>query len=149
MKRIIATLALLFAGFFAGALFVGIPVGAGGQGEPVEPPSTGDTNGDQIIDVSDAVYLLRHLFQGGPEPVACADSPGLEARVTELEAALLELAERVTTNTVDIDSNHSRVSHLEVPGCTDSEASNFDAQAKLIRKLADDLPHALEFNAFL
>jgi len=29
----------------------------------------GDVNGDGAIDLSDAVYTLTHLFQGGPEPV--------------------------------------------------------------------------------
>ncbi len=32
----------------------------------------GDTNGDGRLDISDAVYLLNYLFQGGPEPIrAC------------------------------------------------------------------------------
>jgi hypothetical protein len=85
MKRTIAMCGLLLAGFFAGALWIGIPVGAGGQGEPVTEPSTGDTNGDLVIDVSDAVYLLRYLFDGGEPPAACADSPALVARVEQLE----------------------------------------------------------------
>ncbi len=44
----------------------------------------GDVNGDTALDVSDAVYLLVHLFRGGPEPVAFAQSD-LEMRVTALE----------------------------------------------------------------
>ena len=30
----------------------------------------GDTNGDKHRDLSDAMYLLRYLFLGGPAPVA-------------------------------------------------------------------------------
>lgn len=32
----------------------------------------GDTNGDGDRDVSDGIYLLRHLFLGGPAPVPIA-----------------------------------------------------------------------------
>jgi len=77
------SLCLLVAGsFLAGALYVGIPVGAG----PVDQPSTGDTNGDGLVDMSDAIYLLSHLFNGGPPPAACADSPELVERVEQLES---------------------------------------------------------------
>ena len=31
----------------------------------------GDVNGDNGLDLSDAIYLLTHLFQGGPAPLAC------------------------------------------------------------------------------
>lgn len=35
----------------------------------VNPPCcNGDLNGDRVIDISDAVYLLSYLFAGGPEP---------------------------------------------------------------------------------
>jgi len=95
MKRTLATLGLLFAGFLAGALYFGIPVGAGGQaGEPGRG-STGDTNGDGVLDVSDAVYLLRFLFQGGPPPAACAESPELVERVAALEEGLGAVVEVV------------------------------------------------------
>lgn len=35
----------------------------------------GDVNGDAGLDISDPIYLLQHLFEGGPAPVACAQGP--------------------------------------------------------------------------
>jgi len=32
-------------------------------------PNAGDLNGDGTVDISDAIYLLRYLFGGGPAPV--------------------------------------------------------------------------------
>src|SRR5688572_5002861 len=55
------------------------------------PAGNGDVNGDAEIDISDAVYLLRYLFQEGAPPAACADSPDLTARVAALEEALAAL----------------------------------------------------------
>ena len=63
--------------------FSGVEAG----GEPVATEN-GDTNGDGVRDLSDAVALLSWLFQGGPEPVAFADLE-LEA---QLEAAQADLA---------------------------------------------------------
>lgn len=54
-------------------------------GAQAVPPTCGDINGDGSTDISDAAYLLNHLFTGGPPPTACAASPGLEARVAALE----------------------------------------------------------------
>jgi len=93
-------------GFISGALFVGLPVGAGGQADPAGRGSTGDVNGDAILDVSDAVFLLRYLFDGGDAPAACADSPELVERVDQLEngfevlvATLGEKLERIAVAT--------------------------------------------------
>ena len=38
-----------------------------------EPFARGDANADARVDISDAVFLLRHLFGGRPEP-ACVDA---------------------------------------------------------------------------
>ena len=66
------------------ALVVGVAVGwmvngvspadaAGGPGGGAAPLGNGDVNGDGKINVSDAVYLLAHLFTGGPpvKPIEC------------------------------------------------------------------------------
>ena len=45
----------------------------------------GDVNGDARLDMSDAIYLLLHIFRDGPGPVALADSPELLERVARLE----------------------------------------------------------------
>ena len=53
----------------------------------------GDVNGDARLDMSDAVYLLLHMFRDGPEPVALADSPELLERVARLEERIDEVVE--------------------------------------------------------
>jgi hypothetical protein len=55
-----------------------LPAGAGGEisGEPGQGAgilANGDVNGDLSLDLSDAIYLLAFLFQGGPEPEPCPD----------------------------------------------------------------------------
>jgi len=42
-----------------------------GAGPPVAVSGNGDVNGDNGLDLSDAIYLLGFLFQGGPEPFEC------------------------------------------------------------------------------
>ena len=67
-----------------------------GQAEAGASGGVGDMNGDGFIDISDPVFLLEHIFLGGPAPVSAA-SPELESRVTELEDLL------VGVSRVDID----------------------------------------------
>ena len=60
---------LLVVGLFASACLVRSSVaeserGAGG----ITVLGNGDVNGDNSLDLSDAIYLLAHLFQGGPAP---------------------------------------------------------------------------------
>jgi phosphohistidine phosphatase SixA len=43
----------------------------------------GDVNGDAVLDVSDPVHLLDHLFRGGPPPVPCS-SPAAPATLMVL-----------------------------------------------------------------
>ncbi len=47
------------------------------EADPAAIPVAGDANGDGHMDVSDGVYLARHLFDGGPAPVceAAVDIP--------------------------------------------------------------------------
>jgi hypothetical protein len=35
----------------------------------------GDVNGDFVVDLSDPIHLLGYIFQGSPEPIACAQQP--------------------------------------------------------------------------
>jgi Tol biopolymer transport system component len=48
------------------------------------PTPSGDVNGDSQIDISDAIYLLRYLFESGPSPTPCVvdTSGGIIAFVT-------------------------------------------------------------------
>jgi hypothetical protein len=71
---VMGTIALVVA-------LVGIPAPpvprACGQAGGAPARSNGDVNGDGKLNVTDAVYLLRYLFQSGPPPVACAvETPG-------------------------------------------------------------------------
>lgn len=45
--------------------------GARAGGEGGATLGNGDVNGDNATDLSDAIYLLSFLFQGGPSPVPC------------------------------------------------------------------------------
>lgn len=74
--------------------FVALVVGTQGsvKGDPLPPAASGgDANGDGRVDISDAINILRFLFQDGSPPVACADSLDLTARVSALEGSLAEL----------------------------------------------------------
>jgi len=76
--------------FLWAALVVGfLLVFRGWSTTPMMPSGNGDVNGDGLLDLSDAVYLLTHIFRSGPEPVAIAQGPVLSP---EVEAAILELA---------------------------------------------------------
>lgn len=52
-----------------GGLIVNADCPSGCPGTPGTPCDNGDVNADGNLDISDAVYLLSHLFLGGPEPV--------------------------------------------------------------------------------
>ena len=63
----------LFCGAFLAVRFSGeSPVADSGRGQGgVTVFGNGDVNGDGSLDLSDAIYLLSHLFQGGPAPELC------------------------------------------------------------------------------
>ena len=84
MKRIVV-FALILNAALVGVIAQQFIALAGDDG-PLATRQNGDVNGDQILDMSDAVYLLIHLFNGGAEPVALADSPEVLDRLDTLEA---------------------------------------------------------------
>ncbi len=62
-----------------------------------EVPTTsiaGDANGDQVLDLSDAIYLLRHLYSEGPAPVALAMESDFEARLSWVETLVSDLEDQ-------------------------------------------------------
>ena len=77
---------LLIAGLFCGLLLVGSPVSGSGRGTGgVTVSGNGDVNADEGLDLSDAIYLLAHLFQGGPAPEPCPAAAGGAGGVDEDE----------------------------------------------------------------
>jgi hypothetical protein len=74
MRRIV-TVVLLAAALLAWWHCYDLSVKAQAGGGDAVPEETAcyDANGDGSLDISDPVWLLQWLFNGGPEPVACAD----------------------------------------------------------------------------
>jgi hypothetical protein len=78
-----------------GVFFWGVPVRQLAGGVPPDAVQNGDVNGDGMLDITDGIVLLEHVILGGPEPVACADSPELLARLASLENSVSVLREDV------------------------------------------------------
>jgi formylglycine-generating enzyme required for sulfatase activity len=67
--------------------------------------SSGDVNGDGLLDISDPVYILQYLFSDGPPPGACQSGPVAARQVTfepqpdisstNVQDALAELNQRL------------------------------------------------------
>ena len=82
MNKLLGACVLLAVGVGLGRMFDGgSPTAAAAvrPGGGADPSGNGDVNGDGTINVSDAVYLLEHLFRGGPavEPIECPPVGGL------------------------------------------------------------------------
>ena len=143
---------LILAGLLVNAVLLGIrcwqefgSVAIAGNEAPLTTRVNGDVNGDQILDMSDPVYLLVHLFNGGPDPVALADSPELLERVARLEDGLEDGFAALTAR-IDVVEKHGCTDpeaanysccvdiddgSCEYPGCMDPEAVNYDADANV------------------
>lgn len=80
----LAVLLALLCGRFWGEISSTLASVRGGGGAAKQ---NGDTNGDGSLDLSDAVYLLTFLFNGGRPPAALAQED-LEARVAALESLI-------------------------------------------------------------
>ena len=100
MKRIVV-FALILNAALLGVIAQQFIALAGDDG-PLATRQNGDVNGDQILDMSDAVYLLIHLFNGGPDPVALADSPEVLDRLDTLEATQGALQQGLTDLEADL-----------------------------------------------
>jgi len=82
MKRIVV-FALVLNAALLGVIAHQLVAIAGGGAVATQ---NGDTNGDGARDITDAVYLLSWLFQGGAEPVAIAQEGGNDEEVAQLRA---------------------------------------------------------------
>ena len=96
--------------------FSGVEAG----GEPVATEN-GDTNGDGVRDLSDAVALLSWLFQGGPEPVAFADLE-LEAQLEAAQADLAALEDALAASQKELAAClEEPVGPPDIPGFTSND----------------------------
>jgi len=99
MKRIVV-LALVLNAALLGVIAHQLVAIAGGGAVPTADRN-GDVNGDARLDMSDAIYLLLHIFRNGPEPVALADSPEVLDRLDNLERAVADCCDR-SPSSVDL-----------------------------------------------
>ena len=76
MRRFALILAIGFAFGLTILVAVGLVIRETGTSVagPPGPSGNGDVNGDGTLGLADAVYLLNHLFQMGPEPVSIVPS---------------------------------------------------------------------------
>jgi uncharacterized protein DUF1566 len=91
MKRALACSLVFVGGFLFALVLMGHALTAKGGSGGAVATMNGDVNGDGSLDISDALYLLFHLFVDGPAPVAIADSPELLARVEALEGKAMQV----------------------------------------------------------
>lgn len=85
MRFSVAVLSGLVSCVLVISLSLGFVLPAGADA-PAGASENGDVNGDTGLDISDVVYILVHLFKGGPAPVPCRESPEALARIAELES---------------------------------------------------------------
>lgn len=92
MKIFCVLIVLLSAGFIY-SFFLGNASAGGGEKGPNDrqPSGNGDVNNDGQLNVSDAIYLLDHLFRGGSAPVSISCEA---ARITK-NATLFPSADTV------------------------------------------------------
>ena len=90
MKRSLVCCLCVLVGFLSGKVHLG-PGSAAWAGPP-RAATDGDVNGDGVLNLSDPVHLLEHLFRGGPPPVPCAGGSGPETMMV-----LVRHAEREET----------------------------------------------------
>ena len=77
---------------------------------------SGDVNSDDALNIADAIYVLTYLFNGGPEPVACAGNP-TEVVVTGIaDVNVVNTAAVEVTNTPDVNvANIPSVTVTNIP----------------------------------
>lgn len=92
MRKVTATLLLLLMGFLFGRLSLERQARAGrvpgAEADCAPGTVNGNVNGDEAIDIADAVYLLNYLFVGGPMP--CDNRRSLEAELAACRKALAD-----------------------------------------------------------
>ena len=65
MRKLTVALLFVIAILLAGRFWQELnSIASAGDNDPLATLLNGDVNGDQVLDMSDAVYLLIHLFNG-------------------------------------------------------------------------------------
>ena len=124
MKRYLAIFGILFIGVIAGLIVRGIPIVLQVQaGGGIQADRNGDVNGDARLDMSDAVYLLLHIFRDGPQPVAFAQAE--PADLGQLEANTGRIADSLN-NLVALGQERENPNLGGLEGSLESIAYNFD-----------------------
>jgi len=99
MRRLLVPVLVLNALLLAVRVLQEIPVVQGGGGSPAtDERFCADSNGDGVVDLSDAVTILSYLFTGlGGEPYCVAQGVGLDQFATreDLEGLRAELLAEV------------------------------------------------------
>lgn len=116
MKRnLVVCTAVFLAGILAHRFFQ-LETRTASAGPPPPPASAdGDVNGDGMLNLSDPVFLLRFLFQGGAAPVPCAAVPNVPVSTV----IVVRHAERGADDHIN-DEGKARALHLaEVLGQAD------------------------------
>ncbi len=140
-KKLILSVLVINAVLLAGRIWQEVHLA-----RAVAPPVPAG-NGDGDRDVSDAVYMLLWLFRNGPEPIALAGSPELEARVGSLEAH----SQAVTGQIEGLNANFQGVTAsiatilAEIEALSESRPSDPGAAAvaELERTVGESIPSAL------
>jgi hypothetical protein len=107
MRKLLVFALFLNAALLAVRAFQEYPANA----EDSAPVATtnGDVNGDRKLDVSDPIYLLTHIFNGGPAPVAFAE--GIRNWAQDINPAAIEVVKGspTTVSSATIDAAGGKV----------------------------------------
>ena len=140
MKRIVV-FALVLNAALLGVIAHQLVAIAGGGAVAAQ---NGDTNGDGGRDITDAVYLLSWLFQGGPGPVEIVCPVDQGDRVAELEAQLAAGNAENAALQGQLEAANARIAELEGQDnsdCPSGILSPFlveDCPPELARSVAKD-----------
>ena len=102
MKKLLAVSIALNAAFVTAASLCWKGLAAHAASGGIAPAGNGDVNADGKIDVSDAVYLLSFLFQGGaaPKAIECPPLSGVRLPATGLTKCYNAAGEELDCNSV-------------------------------------------------
>jgi len=117
--------------------------GRGARGQGGATLGNGDVNGDNSLDLSDAIYLLSHLFQGGNAPVGCPGGGG-GAVARGQGGATLGNGDVNGDNSLDLSDAIYLLSHLFQGGNAPVPCPNLGPETVCNDNIDDDLDGATD-----